>query len=75
MEKVHHTTQKDFDILLSKLNALEVSATDNFQKSLVGVLKILIENQIHSLNELEHLKKAIDLLTLQIFKVERKTNS
>ncbi len=75
MEKVHHTTQKDFDILLSKLNALEVSATDNFQKSLVDVLKILVENQIHSLNELEHLKKAIDLLTLQIFKVERKTNS
>lgn len=75
MEKVHHPTKKDFDILLSKLNALEVSATDNFQKSLVGVLKILTENQIHSLNELEHLKKAIDLLTLQIFKVERKANS
>lgn len=71
MEKVHHTTQKDFDILVSKLNALEASATDNFQKSLIAVLKILAENQLHSLNEFEHLKKAIDLLTLQLFKVQR----
>ena len=75
MEKRHHPTQKDLDILISKLNALEVSATDNFQKSLVGVLKVLVENQLHSINEFEHLKKAIDLLTLQIFKVERKTDS
>ena len=75
MEKRHHPTQKDLDILISKLNALEVSATDNFQKSLVGVLKVLVENQLHSINEFEHLKKAIDLLTLQIFKVERKADS
>jgi hypothetical protein len=75
MEKGHHLTQKDFDILISKLNALEVSATDNFQKSLVSVLNVLVENQSHSFNEFEHLKKAIDLLTLQIFKVERKADS
>jgi hypothetical protein len=75
MEKVHHTTQKDFDILMSKLNALEASAIDNFQKSLIGVLKILAENQLHSLNEFEHLKKAIDLLTLQFFKMQRKADS
>ena len=75
MEKGHHPNQKDFDILISKLNALEVSATDNFQKSLIGVLRILVENQLHSLNEFDHLKKAIDLLTLQIFKVERKADS
>ena len=75
MEKSHHPTQKDLDVLISKLNALEVSATDNFQKSLVGVLKVLSENQLHSINEFEHLKKAIDLLTLQIFKVERKADS
>jgi len=75
MEKRHHPTQKDLDILISKLNALEASATDNFQKSLVGVLKVLVENQLHSINEFEHLKKAIDLLTLQIFKVERKADS
>jgi hypothetical protein len=75
MEKVHHNAKKDFDILVSKLNALEASATDNFQKSLIGVLKILAENQLHSLEEFEHLKKAIDLLTLQLFKVERKADS
>jgi hypothetical protein len=75
MEKAHHATQKDFDILVSKLNALEASATDNFQKSLISVLKILAENQLHSLNEFEHLKKAIDLLTLQFFKVQRKADS
>ncbi len=75
MEKTHHPAKKDFDILISKLNALEASATDNFQKSLIGVLKILVENQLHAFNELEHLKKAIDLLTLQLFKVERKVDS
>ncbi len=75
MEKEHHPSQKDLDILKSKLNALEVSATDNFQKSLIGVLRVLVENQLHTLNEFDHLKKAIDLLTLQIFKVERKADS
>ena len=75
MEKEHHPSQKDLDILKSKLNALEVSATDNFQKSLIGVLRVLVENQFHTLNEFDHLKKAIDLLTLQIFKVERKADS
>lgn len=75
MEKEHHPSQKDLDILISKLNALEVSATDNFQKSLIGVLRVLVENQLHTLNEFDHLKKAIDLLTLQIFKVERKVDS
>ena len=75
MEKEHHPSQKDLDILNSKLNALEASATDNFQKSLIGVLRVLVENQLHTLNEFDHLKKAIDLLTLQIFKVERKADS
>jgi hypothetical protein len=75
MEKERHPSQKDFDILNSKLNALEVSATDNFQKSLIGVLRVLVENQLHTLNEFDHIKKAIDLLTLQIFKVERKADS
>ncbi|VVC06146.1 Uncharacterised protein [uncultured archaeon] len=74
MEKGHHPTKKDLDVLISKLNALEVSATDNFQKSLISVLKVLVENQLHSINEFDHLKKAIDLLTLQLFKVERKAD-
>ena len=65
-------SQKELDIILSRLNALEVSATDNFQKSVIGVLRVLAETQIHSLNELEHIKKGMDLLMMQIFKVENK---
>ena len=65
-------SQKELDIILSRLNALEASATDNFQKSIIGVLRVLAETQIHSLNELEHIKKGMDLLTMQIFKVENK---
>ena len=67
--------QKDLDILQSRLDALEVSTTDRYDKSLVGVLKILVENQKHLIDEFEHLKKAIDLLTLQIFKVEKNQKS
>ena len=67
--------QKELDIVLSRLNALEVSATDNFQKSVIGILRVLAETQIHSLNELEHIKKGMDLLMMQIFKVENKVNS
>ena len=65
-------SQKELDIILSRLNALEISATDNFQKSIIGVLRVLAETQIHSLNELEHIKKGMDLLMMQIFKVENK---
>ena len=67
--------QKDLDILQSRLDALEISTTDRYDKSLVGVLKILVENQKHLIDEFEHLKKAIDLLTLQIFKVEKNQKS
>ncbi|MBI3842983.1 MAG: hypothetical protein HY295_07595 [Thaumarchaeota archaeon] len=67
--------QKELDIILSRLNALEVSTTDDVQKSLIGIIRVLVDTQIHSLNEFEHLKKAIDLLTLQIFKLENKKNS
>ena len=66
---------KELDIALSRLNALEVSATDNFQKSVIGILRVLAETQIHSLSEFEHIKKAMDLLMMQIFKVENKVNS
>lgn len=55
----------------SKLNALEASSDDKYQKSMIGVLKGIVENQRHLVDEFEHLKKAIDLLTLQIFKVEK----
>ena len=67
--------QKELDIILSRLNALEASTTDNSQKSIIGVLRVLAETQIHSLNELEHIKKGMDLLMMQIFKVENKVDS
>jgi hypothetical protein len=67
--------QKDLDIVLSRLNALEVSTTDSVQKSIISVLRILAETQIHSINELEHIKKGMDLLMMQIFKVENKVDS
>ena len=67
--------QKELDIILSRLNALEASTTDNAQKSIIGVLRVLAETQIHSLNELEHIKKGLDLLMVQIFKVENKVDS
>jgi hypothetical protein len=67
--------KKDLDILLSKINALEVSAPDDYQKGIIKVLRALVEGQIHSVNEFEHLKKAIDLVTLQLFEVKNKINS
>ena len=67
--------QKELDVILLRLNALEASTTDNFQKSIIGVLRVLAETQIHSLNELEHIKKGMDLLMMQIFKVGNKVNS
>ena len=65
--------KKDLDNLLSKLNAMEIVAKDEFQTNSVKVLRVLVEGQIHSINEFEHLKKAIDLLTLQLFEVKNKT--
>ncbi len=67
--------KKDLDNLLSKLNAMEIVAKDEFQTNTVKVLRALVEGQIHSINEFEHLKKAIDLLTLQLFDVQNKTRS
>ncbi|HWP78344.1 MAG: hypothetical protein AB1299_02830 [Thermoproteota archaeon] len=66
--------KKELDVLLSKLNALEIIANDEFQKGTVKVLRRLVEGQIHSINEFEHLKKALDLLTLQIFELKNKTS-
>ncbi len=67
--------KKELDAMLSKLNALEILAHDEFQKGTVKVLRRLVEGQIHSINEFDHLKKALDLLTLQIFEVKNKTDS
>lgn len=67
--------KKDLDNLLSKINALEVSAPDEYQKGIIKVLRALVEGQIHSINEFEHLKKAIDLVTLEMFDAKNKSNS
>ncbi len=67
--------KKELDGYLSKINALEIVASDEYQKGVVKVLRRLVEGQIHSINEFEHLKKAIDLLTLQFFEVQKKLNS
>ncbi len=66
--------KKDLDNLLSKINALEVSSPDDYQKNIIKVLRFLVQGQIHSINEFEHLKKAIDLVTLQLFDVKNKQN-
>ena len=66
--------KKDLEDLLSRINALEVSAPDDYQKSLTKVLRVLTEGQMHSINEFEHLKKAIDLLTMQLFYAQNKIN-
>jgi len=66
---------KDLDNLLSKLNAMEIVASDDFQKNSIKVQRDLVEGQMHSINEFQHLKKAIDLLTLQLFDVQNKINN
>ena len=67
--------KKNLDSLLSKLNGMEIVAKDEFQTNAVKVLRVLVEGQIHSINEFEHLKKAIDLLTLELFKVQSNSKS
>ena len=66
---------KDLENILAKINALEVNATNEEEKANVKILRRLTEGQIHSVNEFEHLKKAIDLLTMQLFEVKDKINS
>jgi hypothetical protein len=66
---------KDLDDILSKLNAMEIVASDDYQKSSIKVMRALVEGQMHSINEFGHLKKAMDLLMLQIFDVQNKSKS
>ena len=62
--------QKQLDTLKSKINALEASSENNWQRNVAQTLFVLVDQQSHTLKEFNHLKKAIDLLTLQLFKVE-----
>tara|TARA_Y100000590_G_scaffold89249_1_gene100389 strand:- start:1442 stop:1678 length:237 start_codon:yes stop_codon:yes gene_type:complete len=66
---------RELENVLSKINALEISAKDEESIANVKILRRLTEGQIHSINEFDHLKKAIDLLTLQLFDVKTKSNS
>ena len=71
----HDDRKKDLEIIMSRINGLEVSATDEYQIAVVSVLKILVQGEINLFAEFEHLKKAIDLITLELFKLQNKTNS
>ena len=77
MKKQSHADEmkKELDIMSSKINALEVVASGEYQKGVVKVLRALVEGQVHTINEFEHLKKAIDLLTLQLFETQNKIRS
>jgi len=66
---------KDLDNILSKLNAMEIVASDNYQKNSIKIMRSLVEGQMHSINEFQHLKKAMDLLMLQLFDVQNKVKS
>jgi len=39
---------------------------------MVSVLKTLLQGEINLFKEFEHLKKAIDLVTLEMFKIKSK---
>ena len=76
MDKKSHGEElkKELDILISRISALEASSADKEKKSLMGVLKVLAENQKHFVDEFEHLKKALDLMMVQIFKMDQAKN-
>ncbi len=63
---------RDLDNLLSKINAMEIVAKDEFQRATVQALRALVHGQMHSVREFDHLKKAIDLLTVELFGVKDK---
>ena len=66
------STIKDLDDMLSRVNGLEVSCTDEYQRAITSVLKTLVQGEITLFKEFEHLKKAIDLVTLEMFKIKNK---
>lgn len=62
---------QNLEDMLAKINAMEVTAKDEFQVGTTKILRELVQGQIHALNEFGHLKKAIDMVTLEIFKVSQ----
>ncbi len=65
----------DLDNMLSKINAMEIVASDGFEKNAVKIMRSLVQGQMHSIREFDHLKKAIDLLTMQLFEVQNKVRN
>ena len=66
---------KDLDNILSKLNAMEIVASNDYQKNSIRIMRSLVDGQMHSINEFQHLKKALDLLMMQLFDVQNKVKS
>ncbi len=77
MEKhiAHDDIVKELDIMISRINGLEASSTDEYQRSMSSVLKTLAQGELNMFQELEHMKKALDLLTLELFKIKNKTDA
>ena len=77
MEKhiAHDNIVKELDIMISRINGLEASSTDEYQRSMSNVLKTLAQGELNMFQELEHMKKALDLLTLELFKIKNKTGA
>ena len=77
MEKhiAHGNIVKELDIMISRINGLEASSTDEYQRSMSSVLKTLAQGELNMFQELEHMKKALDLLTLELFKIKNKTGA
>ena len=67
------STIKELDDIMSRVNGLEVSSTDEYQRAITSVLKTLVQGEITLFKEFEHLKKAIDLVTLEMFKLKNKS--
>lgn len=66
---------KDLDNTLSRINAMEIVASNGFEKDTVKIMRMLVEGQMHSIREFEHLKKAMDLMLQQIFKIQNQEQS
>ena len=66
------STIKELDDIISRINGLEVSSTDEYQRATASVLKVLVNGEITLFKEFEHLKKAIDLVTLEMFKIKNR---
>ena len=71
----HDNIVKELDIMISRINGLEASSTDEYQRSMSSVLKTLAQGELNMFQELEHMKKALDLLTLELFKIKNKTGA